>query len=537
MSKASSKSHMTVAIGVAATSGFIALSYELVWYRVFSFFTWGAAGTFGVLLGAYLLGVALGSYGSRRFCADRKTEGSPRELLPLGVFLFVANLLSFLAAPILAWGYTLTVTFLPLGIVTLAAGAMGAILPLTSHYAIAPDDRAGARLSYLYLANIVGSTAGSLLTGFVFMDALSLRQTSVVLVSVGSAAAVVLILLSVRGAGGDSAKRSAAGVGLALALTGALATVALAPKLYDQVYERLFYKRRFRDDFRFQYVVENKHGVIAVTKDGTVLGGGAYDGKISTSIVHDVNGIKRAYALSALHPKPRRVLMIGLATGGWAQVIANNRDVEEVRAIEINPGYLEIIAREPAVAPILTNRKFHLEIDDGRRWLLRHPDEKFDAVVMNTTWNWRGHLTNLLSLDFMELVRKHLSPGGILYFNTTSSPEAQKTAMVAFPYALRVYNFMCVSDSALRFDVDRFRDSLENYTIDGVPAIDTSTEQGRKVIDELVAWGNTQDGPPQADGIEKRESLWPRLEGVRTITEDNMATEFVEPLRRPEPIL
>lgn len=532
-----SRSHLPMALGVAATSGFIALSYELVWYRVFSFFTWGSAASFGVLLGAYLLGVALGSYGSRRFCADRTTEGNPSELLPLGIFLFAANLLSFLAAPILAWGYTRTMTFLPLGIVTLAAGSMGAILPLTSHFAIAPDDRAGAKLSYLYLANILGGTAGSLLTGFVFLESFSIRQTSVILSVVGSAASAVLVLASVRGSGGEAAKRSAAGIGLALTVAGSLASVALAPKLYDQIYERLFFKRKFKEEFRFGYVVENKHGVIAVTKEGMVLGGGAYDGKISTDIVHDVNGIKRAYALSALHPRPKRVLMIGLATGGWAQVIVNNRDVEEVRAIEINPGYLEIIQREPAVAPILTNPKFHLEIDDGHRWLLRHPDEKFDAVVMNTTWNWRGHSTNLLSLEFMQLVRQHLQPGGILYYNTTSSPEAQKTAMVAFPYALRVYNFMAVSDSVLRFDVDRFRDSLEHYTLDGVPAIDTSTDEGRKVVDDLVAWGKTQDGPPQDDGIEKRETLFPRLEGVRTITDDNMATEFIEPLRRPEPVL
>ena len=53
------KSSMSVAVLVSAAAGFVALSYEIVWYRVFSFYTWSAAATFGVLLGVYLLGIAL----------------------------------------------------------------------------------------------------------------------------------------------------------------------------------------------------------------------------------------------------------------------------------------------------------------------------------------------------------------------------------------------------------------------------------------------------------------------------------------------
>ena len=75
-----------------------------------------------------------------------------------------------------------------------------------------------------------------------------------------------------------------------------------------------------------------------------------------------------------MHPDPKQVIMIGLSSGSWAQVIANNPHLEHMTIIEINPGYLDIIKKYPDVASILTNPKIDIQIDDGRRWLRRHPE-------------------------------------------------------------------------------------------------------------------------------------------------------------------
>ena len=159
----------------------------------------------------------------------------------------------------------------------------------------------------------------------------------------------------------------------------------------------------------------------------------------------------RAYASAALHPAPREVLVIGLGTGAWSQVIANLSDVERVTIVEINPGYLELIPRYPDVASLLTNPKVRLVIDDGRRWLARNPDLAFDLIVANTSIHWRAHTTNLLSVEYLRLIRAHLRPGGVYYFNTTSSDDALKTAFVTFPYGVRFLNFAAVSDSEMKF--------------------------------------------------------------------------------------
>jgi spermidine synthase len=130
--------------------------------------------------------------------------------------------------------------------------------------------------------------------------------------------------------------------------------------------------------------------------------------------------------------------------------------VEVLDAVEINPGYLKLIPQYPAVRSFLDNPKVRLYVDDGRRWLLAHPEAHYDAIVVNSTFNWRDHSTGLLSVEYLRLVRSHLNAGGVYYFNTTESDETIATALSIFPSALRVINFVVVSDSSIGVDKERW---------------------------------------------------------------------------------
>lgn len=159
---------LRLALAIAALSGFVALSYEIVWYRVLSVMTGGVASSFGLLLAAYLFGLALGSRASTVFCRD--ASGDSRQLRVLALFVGIANAVAALVVPAFAWSAKFTDFRLGLVVVAIGAAFLGAVLPLVSHFGIEPDDCAGPRLSYVYLANIVGSATGSLVTGFVLMD-------------------------------------------------------------------------------------------------------------------------------------------------------------------------------------------------------------------------------------------------------------------------------------------------------------------------------------------------------------------------------
>ena len=508
-----------VALGAAAAAGFIALSYEMVWYRVIAFASWGLPGAFGLLLAAYLLGLAVGSWVAGRSCADGARAGDARLLRRLGGFAFFANLAAWLVVP----GFSLAAKLwdwpAALVLVATAAALLGAILPLVAHFGIRADDRAGMNLSYVYLANILGSAAGSLVTGFVLFDLLSIQGIGALLGLAGMGLAGALLFLA-------EMPRASRGVALVGLVFVSLLLLRATPLVYDRLWERLLYKSKLADDARFAEVIETRSGVITVTADGTVYGGGAYDGRFNTSLRWDKNGILRAYGVAALHPAPRRLLMIGLASGSWAKVLSTMPGLERLTIVEINPGYVTLLGRHPEVEGVLRDPTVEIVIDDGRRWLHRHAD-RFDVIVMNTTWHWRAHITNLLSAEFMQLARDHLQPGGVFYFNTTSSADVQRTAAEAFPHALRVYNFLAVSDAPVAFDRGRWRSALEAWRLDGAPAVDVATDEGRELFDDLMTYPDTLDAPPIDSGLESRASLLARLEGVaRRVTDDNMLAEW-----------
>ena len=517
-----------LALVVAAISGFIALSYEILWYRVIAFASWGLPGAFGLLLAAYLFGLAIGSRVAGAFCKDDAKAGDTRMLRSLAGFAFVANLVAWTVVPF--FGYSAKSHDWPpaLILVGLSAALLGAILPLVAHFGITADDRAGQRLSYVYLANIVGSTAGSLVTGFVFFDAFSTSQIGIVIALVGLVLVAILVALS------DLKKSARIGTLAAVMMVG-LVAIRVTPLGYDRLWERLLYKSEMKDDTKFYEVIETKSGVITVTQDGTVYGGGAYDGRFNTSIVHDRNGILRAYGIGAMHAAPKKVLMIGLASGSWATVIEHLPGLEHLTIVEINPGYLQLVANHAEVAGILKDPKVDIQIDDGRRWLHRHPNDKFDVIVMNTTWHWRANITNLLSTEFMELARAHMLEGGLFFFNTTSSDDVKKTAVTTFPYAMRVYNFMAVSDAPLTFDKERWAKTLAAFTFDGQPAIDRATPDGQKFYDDLVLYADSINAAPTDEGLESRASLLTRTASARIVTDDNMVPEWRQVLRFQEP--
>ncbi|HTS32163.1 MAG TPA: hypothetical protein VMH81_40110 [Bryobacteraceae bacterium] len=511
-----------LAILLAGLAGFLSLCYEIVWYRLYSFATRGPAQCFAFVLGAFLAGIAFGSLLSRRICTQASSR-VPSLARSIAVLVLFANLLGFAVAPLVALAVRHVDYLWTLPLIAGAAGLLGATFPLLCHISVRPDERAGAGLSYLYLGNIAGSAAGSWVVGFVLMDYLSLRWISVLLALLGIAIAVALLAVARL----DRRERVMARAAVAVI---ALVVVISSGPLFTTVYGQMQYKRDWgQPGTRLADLVETRSGVVAVDEDGAIFGGGAFDGWMTTDI-HDTNLLMRPLALSFFHPEPKDVLEVGLSGGAWSEIIANHPQLERQVVVEINPGYVEVVRRYPTVAPLLHNPKVEMVIDDGRRWMERHRDRKFDVIVMDTIYYWRAHATNLLSVEFLDLARQLLKPGGILYYNTTFSYTAQHTGAEHFPYAYRFGPFLAVSDSPIQVDVERWRRTLLAYRLEGVPILDISKPEDEELLREILARAATLPGDRYvSDGMETRENILRRTRGLRIITEDNMATEWHRP--------
>jgi spermidine synthase len=510
-----------LAAAVTGSLGFVAMGYQVLWFRLYAFASGGSSRTFALLLGFFLIGIGAGAAAGGMFGARVKRLATAKRRLLFAAFLLGGNLCAFAVAPAASRAAVVFDHLYTLPLVTLAALMFGASFPTLVQLAV-PDEhrRPSAQVGLLYLCNIFGATAGSFAIGYVLMERWRVVGIARFLVIAGAGLAFAVLLRA------RASVKWKARVALAGCVTISSAVWACGP-LFDGMYERLLAKTDYVAGLRFTDVIENRSGVIAVTEDDTFYGGGVYDGRVNVDLVRDVNGIFRPYSLSLWHAAPRSVLMVGIGTGSWAQVVAHHPGVEQLTIVEINPGYLELIASRPTVAGVLRNPKVRVEIDSGRRWLLRHPDTRFDVVMMNTAIHWRANATNVLSTEFFVQTRAHLKPGGVLFYNATGAPEAERTGVTAFPYGLQVGSCLAVSDSPLAIDWERWKRTLRDYRIEGRPVFELERAEDAARFVEVTARGA---GRSPGETIEDAEQIRARTSPSGVITDDNMGLEWRPPM-------
>lgn len=513
---------MILATLFVAISGFIALSYEILWFRLYSYVSGGTAHVFGVMLGAYLLGLALGSFAARRFCNESTYTGNRSLLTIPAKTTLMVSILGFLFAPFVAYFVTIAHYAWTLILVTAMAFLMGIVLPLIAHFSLPADQHSGRKLSWIYFANILGAASGSLLTGFVFLDVLSFQGVSLLLTCTGLSLAAMLFFFS--------GQKGSVMTGIAVFCVLVMISAGIgAPPLYANLWAKLQFKTDYNGNEEFVQIIENRSGVITVDEKGTVYGGGIWDGKFNTALLRHLNYIERAYVLSGILPSPRSVLVVGLGSGSWAQVIVHIPTVEHMTIVEINPGYLAVIKNNEQVSSLLTNPKVEIVIDDSRRWLRANPDKKFDAIIQNTSYHWRSHSTNLLSMEYQALIKQHLKPGGLSMFNATDYAPAMKTACTVFSHGFRFINNMIVSDSDISIDRDLWRMRLQSYKIDNKPVFILDQEKHRNRLEEVLNLKDRPGGWAGDDWVEPCDKILQRTLSERLITDDNMLPELYRP--------
>ena len=506
----SNKHIQLIALLLALLTGAISLSQEIIWIRVLGFATASRPETFAHTLGSFLIGIAIGAMIGRRICVSKQDFiSSAAWMLGLSSFIFYFSL------P-LAAKLTSAVHYWPvLGMVCLTAAIAGGIFPLICQLS-AVQGSAGKTVSMVYLVNIIGATLGSLFTGFVLLDKMPLNQVAGITASAGAIAAALVFAMS-------QATVLVRFRGIAFALMVASAPIFLGESIFSGFLENLQYEKKYPRDLPFKKIVQNRSGIITVDdalKSGDadiVYGGGIYDGRYAID-PRSPNGIYRCYMIAALHPEPTHVLEIGLSSGSWAAALLRHEALEKLQIVEINPGYLDIIKDYEEHRRIIKNPKVKINIDDGRRWLRRQDDNvKFDFMLMNTTFHWRSHASNLLSVEFLNLCKKHLRPGGVVFYNTTGSDEVVRTAAEIFKHVTMVGNFVAASDSPFSINSEQRRLNLLRFKdVDGSPTY-LRTAEFRSELDRLVKMELPELGTIMRDSEE-----------IEVITDDNMASEFTK---------
>lgn len=492
--------------------GYISLSQEILWVRLASYATGSKSTVFGNVLGCFLVGIALGAWHAKNICERYDKD----KLINLtGSLLVAASVVYYLMVPILSWLATILwkgvfpLLYVGVGVVSYL---MGAVFPLLCHYVIRSKKAVGLSVSGIYFFNILGSTAGPVVTGFFLLDRFPIETNIMTLSLMTFILGSSLWIASNR----DSTSRKTAYiVGIS-----SVTIFLLHPVVYHHLLERFYYKHKYYNHPPFKYTAQNRSGIINVVpsdkEDDIVIGNGLYDGRINTSLINNRNGIDRAYMIAALHPKPVECLQIGLSGGSWARVLANHGEVKSLDIVEINPAYFEIIKNYQENRSLLKYPRITIHINDGRRWMLKNKDRRFDFILMDTTNYWRAQINDLVSKDFLLLAKRHLKPGGVIYFNATGSIDIPYTTAHVFKYVTSYENFIAASDSPFPEEFELKKRSLEKFYFDGRPVFDPEDTFLQNELRKLAAY----------DLSNRRDRILQSSDLSYLITDDNLASEF-----------
>lgn len=426
--------------------GFLSLCMEILWVRLFGFTNHSIPQAFAWVLVFYLIGIAFGALLGRSFCNDRYNLWRVS-----GIFLLLAGTFN-IVGPLFFVQFAGSPQQVPLGaaIIFLTAFLSAIIFPI-AHHLSTPfiQNDCGKKISRVYVSNVMGATLGPLITSFLFLTYFTTQQTF--LLCGLSALTLGLSCFYNR----QSSLVYYAGLTTVMVIFFSCFNIQpyyLIAKAADPVAP-------------IGRIVENQYGIIMTFAGGKggdyIFGGNVYDGRTNLDPRINSNQINRLIILAAIQKKPQKVLMIGLSVGTWLKLVTSFPGITSIDVLEINPGYLQIIKDYPQQWSALQDPRVQLIFDDGRRWLLHHPQNKYDLIIMNNTFHWRAYSTNLLSINYLTLVKQHMTPNAIFAFNSTSSPDVLQTASAVFSFAFLYENFVIAGN----FDWRQKLRSPEAYTI------------------------------------------------------------------------
>ncbi len=170
-------------------SGISGLIYEIAWVRQASLTFGVSVYAYSAVLGAYMIGLALGSYLMGKRASNRSRPLRTYAILEIGIAFLAAlsplvltSLNGFYAAvthafhPGLVW-LTLLRVVLSIVVLTPITFLIGATLPIMSQIYATQVGKVGSDVGRLYLVNTAGAVLGCLLTGVFLIRLFGLRET------------------------------------------------------------------------------------------------------------------------------------------------------------------------------------------------------------------------------------------------------------------------------------------------------------------------------------------------------------------------
>jgi spermidine synthase len=435
-----------MALVVAGLSGFASLALEVIWVRWLVLFLPATTYAFSTMLGVVLAGIAAGSGTAarlmrrpRRWTAWLAAAEAGAGLAAIGSAVLLTRTFSA------GWRTSATLQGSIVAIFP-AAFMMGLALPIAIRVCASQSSDTAedpGHVGRLYAVNLLGGIAGALLAGFVLLPMLGSRLSLIAMSAVFLVAAALpwrawrMGALAGRTLVHSARARESAAVAFGAPAAVVAAFVLLAWLLPDPFGAAL--QRRYATGEQVSWHEEGVQTTASVHVGPTGERLLYLNGLPQASDGPDVLRTHRLIGLLplAIHPHPRRTLVVGLGGGATAgsasQHVGTHVDVVELSASVVRGASWFAHVNQN----ISSNPKVTLRVDDGRNYLLL-TDRRYDVITADLIQPEHAGAGNLYSREYFTLARRALDEDGVMlqwigHRPVTSYKLILRTFLAVFP--------------------------------------------------------------------------------------------------------
>jgi len=471
---------------ITFVSGFIAIGYEIIWFRIIGVLVKSSPYAFSSILSVYLLGIATGSLLINKLTQkhphwDKRNMYFACQFL-IGLFVIIVFSgfyhltaeTSFSKFPHASFSADMHPLFIfsdafkgngfamglfklfdifiwPFIFIFPAAFLMGASFPLIASVALKNENREGETVGTVYFFMVAGNVFGGIVTGFVLLP--SFYAGNIML-----AFSIIFVLYGFFITSRDK-KNHSAGFRIFIVIAAA-ASIFFFPK-GDMLY-KVMHVSPGKD-----YVFYSTEGI-----DSVVV---SYHNPKTGDVRNYINGCLHGITSFAGYsietdeamfyaPRTNRVFVLGYGSGKITEAVLKSSPHAEVTIVEISPTLIVNLKKIPSCRKQLSHRRIHLHIDDARRFLLRDRS-KYDLFLMDPLLPTAAYSNNVYSKEFFSIARRHLNGGGILMAYMGENRVFPKTIASVFPRVrMYAYSFCLASDRQFRLNRDRRKEITSGYS-------------------------------------------------------------------------
>lgn len=391
----------------AALAGFGTLALEVLYTRLFSLVFHNSTYTFGAVVAAFLLALALGSFAAAFVLTRFRPEtvlaacswtGAIAVALSLLIFLRVTRLEYFDAGRSFA-GYFAGAFGLVLLVVVPPVTLLGVLLPAVWRGVVRGSQLAGRSVGHLTMINTLAAAIGAVSASFVLLPTLGLWASFGLIIFVFSLIAGSVLLRERR-----------SGTVLLLGLTSLFPVFLLGTEPGPDAW--------FTND-RDEHVLRRWHSaygwidVVRVQPDNTLKVRQNLHYRFGATGAKAEREYRQAHLPLLLHPQPREVAFLGLGTGLTAAGALPHPEVERITIVELIP---EVVSAARMLGEhnfgLVDRPNVEIRIDDARHALLS-TEKRFDVVVSDLFVPWESETGYLYTVEHYRLARKRLREGGL----------------------------------------------------------------------------------------------------------------------------